>query len=73
MGILTDDDSLLDAALSEIVGLPIHERHERDPERDVTYLLMQHHLGQVSHLRPHQTNLLLIILISITTSVRQCR
>ena len=73
MGILTDDDSLLDAALSEILGLPIHERHERDPERDVTYLLMQHHLGQVSHVRPHQANLLLNILMYRTTSVRQYR
>ncbi len=47
MGILTEDDSLLDAALSEILALPIHERHERDPGREVAYLLVQHHLGQV--------------------------
>ena len=47
MGILTDDDGLVDAALSEIISLPIDQRHERDPERDVTYLLVQHHLGQV--------------------------
>ncbi|KAH9895045.1 TPR-like protein [Cubamyces lactineus] len=46
MGILTDDDGLVDAALSEVVSLPIDQRHERDPERDVTYLLVQHHLGQ---------------------------
>ncbi|TFK87083.1 TPR-like protein [Polyporus arcularius HHB13444] len=46
MGILTDDDNLVDAALSELLSLPIDQRHERDPERDVTYLLVQHHLGQ---------------------------
>ena len=47
MGILTDDDSLVDAALSELLSLPMDQRHERDPERDITYLLVQHHLGQV--------------------------
>ncbi|KAI0633616.1 TPR-like protein [Trametes polyzona] len=46
MGILTDDDGLVDAALSELLSLPLDQRHERDPERDVTYLLVQHHLGQ---------------------------
>ncbi|KAI0356305.1 TPR-like protein [Trametes cingulata] len=46
MGILTDDDGLVDAALSEVLSLPLDQRHERDPERDVTYLLVQHHLGQ---------------------------
>ncbi|KAI0743910.1 TPR-like protein [Daedaleopsis nitida] len=46
MGILTDDDGLVDAALSELLSLPLDQRHERDPERDVTYLLIQHHLGQ---------------------------
>lgn len=51
MGILTEDDSLLDAALSEILALPVEDRQERDPERDVTYLLTKHHLAQVS---PHR-------------------
>ncbi len=46
MGILTDDDGLVDAALSELLSLPLDQRHERDPERDVAYLLVQHHLGQ---------------------------
>ncbi|OSD01253.1 TPR-like protein [Trametes coccinea BRFM310] len=46
MGILTDDDGLVDAALSEVLSLPVDQRHERDPERDVTYLLIQHHLAQ---------------------------
>jgi superkiller protein 3 len=48
MGILTDDDSLIDAALSEILSLPVERRHQLDPRRDVDYLLIQHHLGQVS-------------------------
>jgi superkiller protein 3 len=51
MGILTDDDNLVDAALSEILSLPAEKRHELDPGRDVDYLLIQHHLGQVSN--PH--------------------
>lgn len=46
MGILTDDDSLVDAALSEILALPPDQRLARDPDREVTYLLVQHHLGQ---------------------------
>jgi superkiller protein 3 len=47
MGILTEDDNLVDAALSEIQSLPIERRQELDPRRDVTYLLVQHHLSQV--------------------------
>ena len=47
MGVLTDDDNLVDAALSEILALPLDQRQLRDPERDVTYLLTQHYLGQV--------------------------
>ncbi|KAH7923951.1 TPR-like protein [Leucogyrophana mollusca] len=46
MGILTEDDGLVDAALSEIQSLPIERRQELDPQRDVTYLLVQHYLGQ---------------------------
>ncbi|KIK27908.1 hypothetical protein PISMIDRAFT_27774 [Pisolithus microcarpus 441] len=45
MGILTKDDSLVDAALSEMQSLPIERRQELDPCGDVTYLLIQHHLG----------------------------
>ncbi|KAI6044690.1 superkiller protein 3 [Pisolithus marmoratus] len=45
MGFLTEDDSLVDAALSEIQSLPIERRQELDPRADVTYLLIQHHLG----------------------------
>ncbi|GBE81379.1 Superkiller protein [Sparassis crispa] len=46
MGILTDDDSLVDAALSEILAQPLDRRLQRDPDRDITYLLIEHHLGQ---------------------------
>ena len=47
MGILTNDDGLVDAALSEILALPIEQKHQLDPERHVDYLLIQHHLAQV--------------------------
>jgi superkiller protein 3 len=50
MGIVTADDALVDAALSEIVSLPVARRIALDPGRDVTYLLAQHALAQV---RPH--------------------
>jgi superkiller protein 3 len=46
MGILTEDDNLVDAALVEILSLPLERRHELDPNNDVNYLLIQHHLGQ---------------------------
>ncbi|TFY67241.1 hypothetical protein EVJ58_g1753 [Rhodofomes roseus] len=46
MGILTGDESLVDAALSEILALPLDQRLSRDPGRDVAYLLIQHHLAQ---------------------------
>lgn len=47
MGILTDDDNLVDAALSEILALPLEQRLELDPKRDVGYLLTQHYIGLV--------------------------
>lgn len=50
MGILTDDDGLIDAALSELKSLSLDLRHRRDPRRDFSYILKQHHLGQVSKL-----------------------
>jgi len=46
MGILTDDDGLIDAALSELKSLPLDLRHRRDPQRNFSYILKQHHLGQ---------------------------
>lgn len=56
MGILTDDDGLIDAALSELKSLPLDLRHRRDPQRDYSYILKQHHLGQVSDpLIPYHT------------------
>ncbi|KAL0956081.1 hypothetical protein HGRIS_002250 [Hohenbuehelia grisea] len=45
MGILTSDDSLVDAALSEVLSLPLDRRQARDPRRDVDYILVQHHIG----------------------------
>lgn len=47
MGILDSDDSLVDAALSEIRGLTLDKRIDLDPDRDVPQLLLRHHLGQV--------------------------
>ena len=47
MGILTEDDSLVDAALSEILSLPLDKRRDLDPGGEVSYLLAQNHLGQV--------------------------
>ncbi|KAL0571344.1 Superkiller protein 3 [Marasmius crinis-equi] len=46
MGILTDDDGLIDAALSEILALPVDDRAHLDPSRNVDHLLIRHHLGQ---------------------------
>jgi superkiller protein 3 len=48
MGILSNDDSLVDAALSELLASPLQRRYELDPGRDANYLVIQHHLGQVS-------------------------
>ena len=48
MGILTADDGLVDAALSEILALPADAKRARDPARRVDDLLVQHHLAQVS-------------------------
>ncbi|KAJ3567050.1 hypothetical protein NP233_g6613 [Leucocoprinus birnbaumii] len=49
MGILTGDESLIDAALSEVLGLPLDQRQELDTNREVDYLQVQHHLslGQI--------------------------
>ncbi|KAJ7782973.1 TPR-like protein [Mycena metata] len=46
MGILTDDDGLVDAALADLLALPLDRRLELDPRRDVNYLLTKHHIGQ---------------------------
>lgn len=51
MGILTNDDGLVDAALEEILALPIEQKNKLDPQRHVDYLLIQHHLAQVSTYR----------------------
>jgi superkiller protein 3 len=49
MGILSADDSLVDAAVSEILALPLERRRLLDPAKEVPYLLAQHQLAQVSH------------------------
>ncbi|KAJ7755694.1 superkiller protein 3 [Mycena maculata] len=46
MGILTDDDGLVDAALADLLALPLDRRLQLDPRRDVNYLLTNHHIGQ---------------------------
>lgn len=47
MGLLTADESLIEAALSEITSLPVDARHQRDPDREVVNLLADHHLAEV--------------------------
>jgi superkiller protein 3 len=47
MGVLDSDDSLVDAALSEIQSLTLDKRAELDPGRIVPGLLIQHHLALV--------------------------
>ncbi|KAG6820878.1 hypothetical protein H0H93_010222 [Arthromyces matolae] len=46
LGVLTDDQSLVDAALSELLTLPRERRLQRDPERNVDHMLAHYHLGQ---------------------------
>jgi superkiller protein 3 len=47
MGILSSDESLLDAAVSEIVALPLDQRQLLDRERNVDGLLERYHLSRV--------------------------
>ncbi|KAF9497222.1 TPR-like protein [Pleurotus eryngii] len=46
MGILTEDESLIDAAISEIINLPLDKRQLLDPRGHINYLLIQNQLGQ---------------------------
>ncbi|KAF6760007.1 superkiller protein 3 SKI3 [Ephemerocybe angulata] len=46
LGILTKDEGLVDAAVSEIVSLPPDERVALDHDGNVDYLLIQYHLSQ---------------------------
>jgi len=46
MGLLTDDEDLIDAALSEIMSLSIDVRHARDPEGAVEDILSNHFLAE---------------------------
>ncbi len=47
MGILTGDETLIDAALSEVRGLTIDQRQELGVNKEVDFLLVQHYLSQV--------------------------
>lgn len=47
MGLLSEDEGLIDAAVSEIVTLSIEDRHERDLNREVEKLLVNHYLAEV--------------------------
>ncbi len=49
MGLLTDDEDLIDAALSEIMSLSIDVRHARDPEGAVEDILSNHFLAEVMY------------------------
>lgn len=51
MGLVLLDDSLVEAALSETLALPLHRRFELDPRRDVAHIRAQHLLLLVSTCR----------------------
>ncbi|KAF7321489.1 Antiviral protein [Mycena kentingensis (nom. inval.)] len=46
MGILTNDEGLVEAALSDLLSLPVDKCLELDPERNLDYLLTQSQLAQ---------------------------
>lgn len=48
MGILSDDENLIDAALSELLDMPAEQRQALDPSDDVNCLLIHYSLGKVS-------------------------
>jgi superkiller protein 3 len=48
MGILSNDENLIDAALSELLDMPAKQRRELDPSNDVDYLLIYYNFGKVS-------------------------
>lgn len=48
MGILQEDDDLVEAALSDILSLPIHNRLQLDTGRDVSSLTLQQQLNKVN-------------------------
>lgn len=48
MGILSNDENLIDAALSELLDMPAEQRRELDPSNDVDYLLIYYNFGKVS-------------------------
>lgn len=71
IGILTDDAGLLDAALSEILSMPVDKRSQIDEQRGVHKLLVQNSLMSVSerHIRPSK---LIILLREIHSQRSEC-
>jgi hypothetical protein len=59
MGILTNDEGLVDAALSEIISSSTEKRLERDAGKEFDHLLSRYHLAQVRQLTPLTTVTLL--------------
>ena len=47
LAIVGDNGELLDAALAEILRLPIDQQIEQDPRGDIAYLISAHHKLQV--------------------------
>ena len=48
MGFISNDETLVDAALSELLDMPTEKRQQLDPADDVNYLLAQQSFLQVS-------------------------
>ncbi|KAK2467787.1 hypothetical protein APHAL10511_000082 [Amanita phalloides] len=46
MGILSNDETLVDAALSELLGMPAEQRQALDPFDDVDHMLIQYSLAK---------------------------
>ncbi|KAF8629945.1 hypothetical protein AX15_003181 [Amanita polypyramis BW_CC] len=46
MGILSNDENLIDAALSELLDMPAEQRQGLDPSDDVNYLLIHYNLSK---------------------------
>jgi hypothetical protein len=58
MGMLTDDDSLVEAAVSELLGQAVEDKLQLDPEGQVTYLMTQHSLVQVCQFNLYNASLM---------------
>ena len=51
IGTITADNGLVEAALADILALPVDYRQSLDPAREVVDLLVSHNLRQVGFLR----------------------